>query len=203
MPNMLSVKNLGIYHIDDINIEIASNNTIGISGDSGTGKSILLHAIADITPHTGTMSLDGVLSTEMKPNEWRRSVGLLTTNSHWWSTKVSDHFESEDDDDFVALGLDYSLYHTEVSRCSTGELQRLALIRLLANKPQVLLLDEPTANLDESNRYRVEELIQDYQQQHNVPVIWVSHDTKQLRRLTKNCFKIHDGQLMVNEACTN
>ena len=203
MQNLLTVKNLSIYHLNDINIEIASTNTIGISGESGTGKSILLHAIADMTPHTGELCLNGVLSTEMKPDEWRKSVGLLTTNSYWWSTKISDHFESEDDDNFVALGLDYSLYHTDVSRCSTGELQRLALIRLLANKPQVLLLDEPTANLDESNRYRVEELVQQYQQQHKAPVIWVSHDTEQLSRLTKNCFQLDDGQLIVSDACTN
>ncbi len=203
MQNTLTVTDLSIYHINDINIEIAAANTIGISGDSGTGKSILLHALADMIPHEGTISLDGILSTEMKPDEWRKKVGLLTTNSYWWFHKVSDHFESEDDDDFVALGMDYSIYHTDISRCSTGELQRLALIRLLANKPQVLLLDEPTANLDESNRYRVEELIQHYQQQNNVPVIWVSHDVEQLRRLTKNCYLVDDGQLIRDESCTN
>ncbi len=203
MQNSLSIKNLNIYHLDDINIELASTNTIGISGESGTGKSILLHAIADMTPYTGTLLLNGVLSTEMKPNEWRKKVGLLTTNSYWWSTKISDHFECEDDDYFVALGLDFNMYQTDVSRCSTGELQRLALIRLLTNKPEVLLLDEPTANLDESNRYRVEELIHDYQQQYKVPVIWVSHDIEQLRRMTKNCYVIEDGKLIVNEACTN
>jgi len=203
MENILTVKDLSIYHLENINIEIASKNTIGISGDSGTGKSVLLHAFADITPHNGSLALDGVLSTEMKPNEWRKRVGLLTTNSYWWSTKVSDHFDSDDDDDFVALGMDYSLYHNDVSRCSTGELQRLALIRLLANKPQVLLLDEPTANLDESNRHRVEDLVLQYQDENNVPVIWVSHDTEQLKRLTKNCYKIQNGQLTVNEECIN
>jgi len=203
MPNTLSVENLSIHHLDDINIDISATNTVGISGDSGSGKSILLHAIADMIPHSGTLTLDDVLSTEMNPNEWRNKVGLLTTNSYWWSTKVSDHFESEDDDDFVALGLDYSIYHCDVARCSTGELQRLALIRLLANKPQVLLLDEPTANLDESNRYRVEELVHDYQQDHEVPIIWVSHDIGQLRRITKNCYRINDGQLIANEACSN
>ncbi|VAX00259.1 hypothetical protein MNBD_GAMMA22-79 [hydrothermal vent metagenome] len=203
MPNTLTVNDLSIYHINDINIEIASANTIGVSGDSGSGKSVLLHALADMTPHEGALSLDGILSTDMKPNEWRKKVGLLTTNSYWWFNKISDHFDSTDDDDFVALGMDYSMYHAEVSRCSTGELQRLALIRLLANKPQVLLLDEPTANLDESNRFRVEELVQHYQQQHDVPVIWVSHDIEQLRRMTKNCYLIDDGQLIVNEACSN
>ncbi len=201
MPNTLTVKNLSIYHLNDINIEIASNNTIGISGVSGTGKSVLLHAIADMTPHEGSLSLDDVLSTDMKPDEWRKKVGLLPANSQWWLPKVSDHFESEDDDDFVALGMDYSLYHADVARCSTGELQRLALIRLLAHKPQILLLDEPTANLDESNRYRVEELVQHYQEQYSVPVIWISHDVDQIHRLTKNCYQLDDGQLIVNQTC--
>jgi putative ABC transport system ATP-binding protein len=72
-----------------------------------------------------------------------------------------------------------------VSRLSTGERQRLALARLLALQPQVLLLDEATANLDPPNRDRVEDLIQDYRREQGAAVLWVSHDPDQRRRLTR------------------
>jgi putative ABC transport system ATP-binding protein len=76
-------------------------------------------------------------------------------------------------------------WHGPISRLSTGERQRLALARLLALRPQVLLLDEATANLDPSNRDRVEDLIQYYRREQGAAVLWVSHDPDQRRRLTR------------------
>ena len=83
-----------------------------------------------------------------------------------------------------------------LTRCSSGEKQRLAILRLLANKPRVLLLDEPTANLDAENTDKVESLIADYLANHNAMAIWVSHNHAQLRRVsTDKRFDLSDGRL--------
>ena len=68
-------------------------------------------------------------------------------------------------------------------RCSSGEKQRLSILRLLANRPKVLLLDEPTANLDAENTRNVEALLIDYLTENNAVALWVSHDHAQLKRV--------------------
>ena len=84
-----------------------------------------------------------------------------------------------------------------VARLSSGERQRLALLRVLANRPPVLLLDEPTANLDEATTARVEALLKDYRTLHGAGVLWVSHDPQQLRRVADRHLRIADGRLQI------
>jgi ABC-type iron transport system FetAB ATPase subunit len=97
------------------------------------------------------------------------------------------------------LGFAPDVLDWEVGRLSTGERQRLALARLLYNGPEVLLLDEATANLDPSNRTQAEQLIDDYRRQRRAAVLWVSHDPEQRQRLARaasgRCFLVEAGRL--------
>ncbi len=77
----------------------------------------------------------------------------------------------------------------QVSRLSSGERQRLALLRALDHNPKVLLLDEVTANLDQENTLKVENLIKSRLQQ-GLIVIWVSHDQDQRERMADMSFLI-------------
>ena len=72
-----------------------------------------------------------------------------------------------------------------VARRSGGERQRVALLRMLANQPRVLLLDEPTANLDQDNVARVEKLVAAYMADQSAGVLWVSHDPRQTTRVAR------------------
>ena len=83
----------------------------------------------------------------------------------------------------------------QVSPLSTGEKQRLALLRLLANQPRALLLDDPTASLDAPNVGNAEALIHDYQQQQQAPVIWVSHDSAQIQRVADRVLRFEAGEV--------
>jgi putative ABC transport system ATP-binding protein len=71
----------------------------------------------------------------------------------------------------------------------------LALVRLLAQTPEALLLDEATANLDPSNGERVEALVESYRQSHEAAVLWVSHDPDQRKRLGVRALVIRDEHL--------
>lgn len=93
------------------------------------------------------------------------------------------------------LGFPADVLEWNIARLSTGERQRLALVRLLAQGPEVLLLDEASANLDPVNRERVEHLVDDYRRVREAPVLWVSHDPEQRHRLGGRSLVIRDGHL--------
>ena len=77
-----------------------------------------------------------------------------------------------------------------VERLSTGERQRLALVRALVLQPKVLLLDEPTANLDQHNAHKLIDLVKTYAQTEQAAVIWVSHDADERALLGSRSLEI-------------
>ena len=189
MQDGLKIVNLGIATLKNVNLQIEPGQCMGLTGPSGTGKSLLLRALADLDPHEGGMWLDGQTAEEMPAPQWRRQVGLLPAESAWWHDKVGPHFNNLPSEWLQMLGFDAKVMDWDISRLSSGERQRLALLRLLALQPRVLLLDEPTANLDRTNTQRVESLLTSYRRQRTLIMIWVSHDLDQLQR---NCAPIYE-----------
>jgi energy-coupling factor transporter ATP-binding protein EcfA2 len=126
-------------------------------------------------------------------------VALLPAESQWWHDSVGEHFQSYDEELFTLLGFEKGVLNWQISHLSSGEKQRLAFIRILMNEPEALLLDEPTANLDHSNRDQLELLIRDYQKKHQIPVIWISHDKEQLNRVCQQLLFIDKNHFDVSQ----
>jgi len=191
----LRVIELANAFIGPLNFEARGAECICISGPSGSGKTSLLRAIADLDEHEGNVSLDGIECNGLRAPDWRRRVGLLPAESDWWYEHVGEHFAAVSEDGLKQLGFDSSMLGRKVLRLSSGERQRLALLRLLANEPQVLLLDEPTASLDPKNTRRAEQLIAKYRRKHGAPVLWVSHDPRQIKRVCDRHLRLRAGRL--------
>jgi energy-coupling factor transporter ATP-binding protein EcfA2 len=109
---------------------------------------------------------------------------------------VGPHFSAAPEEALAMLGFTPEVLAWEVSRLSSGERQRLALLRLMAQQPEVLLLDEPTANLDADSAGRVESLLARYRSETGAALIWVGHDPAQLRRVADRVFTLADGRLI-------
>jgi ABC-type iron transport system FetAB ATPase subunit len=198
-PPLLQIKNLRRLMIGPLSLDVDSGDCLCISGPSGCGKSQLLRAIADLDLHEGQMFLEGTDSNRIAANEWRTRVALLPPESCWWLPRAIDHFRDGVSIPLEHIGLSTSVLEQPVSRLSSGERQRLALMRLLSNRPRVLLLDEPTANLDPENTRRIEAVITQYRRSHDAAVIWVSHDSEQVRRVANRYYEVVDGQLQQHE----
>ncbi len=200
MANKLQIKKLSFQNKGPYTLEIAPGKVAGLQGASGAGKSLLLRAIADLDPHLGTARLGSMLCHEVPAQLWRKTVGLLSAESFWWHDTVGEHFHvpvQELEDNFFQLGFDAKVMEWQVSRMSTGEKQRLAVVRLLQNQPQALLLDEPTASLDKANIESVEKLLLNYGTEQKVPMLWVSHDADQLERVADSrYFMESNGSLL-------
>ena len=182
-----------MLELQPVSFDLQPGECVCITGPSGAGKSMLLRAVADLIPHIGDAQLDDLKCSEMKPSRWRQQVGYLPAESHWWSERVGDHFPDPPEAGFSQLGFTPQVMDWQVSRLSTGEKQRLALLRLLANQPHALLLDEPTASLDAVNVRNVETMIRDYQQKHSAPVLWISHDPEQVKRVANRRYELKAG----------
>jgi putative ABC transport system ATP-binding protein len=193
---LLRIENLQGEHFGPVSLNVSTHECVALYGPSGSGKSQFLRAITDLDPNQGTIWLNGKPRGEFLPTEWRKRVGLLPAESRWWSDTVGDHFDEPVDDKLAALGLDERIMAWPVSRLSSGERHRLALLRLLANQPRVLLLDEPTANLDPENTRRVEALVKDYIHHTQGGGVWVSHDFAQIENLANKVIRFENGQLV-------
>ena len=196
----LKLVGFNCHNLDPINLDIKHNETISISGESGSGKSLFLRAIADLIPHKGECYLENQNSEEMPANEWRKQIAYFAAESQWWFDSVGEHFilplQPQIEGYLKSLGFTIDVLDWDVMRCSTGERQRLAIIRLLVNTPSILLLDEPTANLDSENSQRVETIFKDYQQSTQCSIIWVSHNDAQKKRVSQRQFEILDSALV-------
>jgi ABC-type iron transport system FetAB ATPase subunit len=195
VPNSLNVVDLSVHTLSNVCLEVNAGQCAGLTGPSGSGKTLLLRALADMDPHGGQVRLNGLFADQTSPELWRRQVGLLPAESAWWYDTVGPHFESDPQPWLDRLGFDRSVLSWEIRRLSSGERQRLALVRLLELVPRVLLLDEPTANLDATNIERVEAIISEYRNRHHPSVLWVSHDLNQLRRNCDRLYAIEGSRL--------
>lgn len=191
----LKVNNLQILHLQPWNFTLQAGEAIYLSGPSGSGKTRLLRAIADLDPHQGEVFLDGQGQYSMPAHVWRTRVAFLPAESQWWSDRVGGHFSEYDTDLLVQLGFKSEVMQWEVARLSSGEKQRLALLRALAQSPEVLLLDEPTANLDQQCTQVIETCIHDLCSNKGMAVIWVTHDKQQISRVFTHGWVIDNDQL--------
>ncbi len=194
---LFEVEAMTVGPLQDVGFRLARGEILGISGPSGSGKSRLLRALADLDPHTGVVRCAGLDAQTLRAADWRRQVRYLPAESAWWSDRVGDHFPAPPGSlELARLGLTPAALDWPVSRLSSGERQRLALLRALADRPRVLLLDEPTANLDTGSRLAAEALVQDYLRSASAGVVWVSHDTAQLARVATRRLVVRAGRLI-------
>jgi ABC-type multidrug transport system ATPase subunit len=195
---MFEVNSLSFRDRQGLSLSLGAGELVCLSGPSGSGKTLFLRALVDLDPNQGEIMLNGVPRESLQAPQWRRRVALLPSDSQWWAATVAEHFADVDTERFDSLGFGSDTGGWRIERLSSGEKQRLALLRLLANRPEVLLLDEPTANLDAANRRRVEKLVRDYLQETGACCLWVSHDQEQLDRLCDRRISMaDDGRLEV------
>lgn len=192
----LHVKNLANRLLSGVEFEVAPGDCLTIAGPSGSGKSLLLRAIADIDPHDGEVFIDDQECCSVSGPQWRRLVAMVPAESQWWYETVGEHFPAGVEVDFKSVGFNDEVRDWQVDRLSTGERQRLALLRTLALQPKALLLDEPTAALDEKSRKTVEALVETYRKENAIPVVWVSHDEEQIKRISSRHLLIEGGRLV-------
>jgi len=192
----LRIEALSFLSLGPFDLTIEASQCVCLSGPSGVGKTLFLRALADLDPHEGRVYLDDEECQNIDAPHWRQQVAMLPSESQWWYETVGDHFPDKENRWLKRLGFDQQVLTWQISRLSSGERHRLALARLLGNRPKALLLDEPTANLDWENVLRVEALIADYRKDRGAPVLWVTHDPGQPPRVADRHLLLQGAKLI-------
>jgi ABC-type lipoprotein export system ATPase subunit len=194
----LSVRDLQSPLAGPFALDLAPGGCAAIGGASGSGKSLFLRMLADLDPNTGEVSVDGVARTGVEPTAWRRTAPYVAAESGWWRERVADHFAPDQQAPAKALaerlGLAAELFDGPVQRLSTGERQRLAIIRALVLDSPILLLDEPTGPLDPESVRKVEAVLRE-RLDAGCAVVIVTHDPSQAERLGARRFVMRDRHM--------
>ncbi len=179
-------------------LEVPAGECVVVTGPSGAGKSRLLRAVADLEPSTGLVEAFGAVRDETPAPAWRLQVSYLAATPGWWADTVAPHLTdlAAAAPLFDALGLAADCTTWQVSRLSSGERQRLALVRNLLLEPRVLLLDEPTASLDAETEAAAEQLIRD-RLESGACALLVTHDGAQSTRLATRAVVLDAGETRV------
>jgi ABC-type multidrug transport system ATPase subunit len=188
-----AVSRLGIGPVD---LVLAAGECVAVTGKSGAGKSVLLRMLADLDPHAGTALLDGQACEAMAAPQWRRRVTYVAAESGWWDKTVGAHFAPGTDFATLlpAVGIAADAAGWPVERLSTGERQRLALLRALRADTRVLLLDEPTSGLDGESVAQVEALLR-ARLAAGLSIVLVTHDPAQAARMAARHLVLAGGRL--------
>jgi putative ABC transport system ATP-binding protein len=199
----------------DINMEVFPGQVVGLMGPSGSGKTTLLHCIACILePSSGRITLDAEVVYD---DRWLKSdLRRLRLDKIGFIFQYPNLLPFLDGSDNVALVLDLAGFSASVSRAraielldylevghrkhamprqlSGGEAQRVAIARALANRPRIILADEPTAPLDSVRARIVMDLLRRIAIEQSAAIVVVTHDEMILDRFD-HIFRLRDGRL--------
>ena len=189
---MLKVEELEVLGLAPVSFAVESGECVAVRGASGSGKSLLLRAIADLDPAPGAVRLDDLERASTEPCTWRTKVRYFQPEPGFWAPTVGGHLENAEL--ITRLGLPEEAMDWEVERLSTGEKQRVSLARGFADNPPVLLLDEPTSGLDAEAATAVEALINEALSA-GAHALLVSHDEAQAKRMARRALHIKDGKV--------
>lgn len=204
--------NTRVWALDDVNLTVNKGEIVAVVGASGSGKSTLLHVMGGVdTPNEGNVIVDGKDITRLTDEEMsvfrRRKIGFvfqafnLVSSINVWENivlplgldgkKVDNAYV---DDIITTLGLEHRI-HNLPNTLSGGQQQRVAIARALVNRPEILLADEPTGNLDSKTSDEVIALLKMSAKKYGQTIVMITHDDE-IAQVADRILVIEDGQVV-------
>lgn len=204
--------------LQGVDFKIASGEFVALVGPSGSGKTTLLNMLGLLdSPSSGSLKYRGDEMTGLPdPSRYRaREIGFIFQSFHLLGTfSVTENVQipmfgqglsakaraARAAELLDSVGLSHRLNHFPV-KLSGGERQRAAIARSLANRPGVLLADEPTGNLDSKNAAQVMELLAQLQREHQTTLVLVTHD-REVAAHASRLLTMRDGRIISDSAAS-
>lgn len=212
---MIEIKNLSFSYKDkeilnNISFTAQDGECVGILGNNGAGKSTLITCINRLKkPKTGQIFIDNENIGDITRLELAKKIAYVSQKADISETTVFDYVQlgrkpyikwslKQSDVDLCTKTLEnLGLYHLQLRKLhelSGGELQKIVLARALVQQPRVLLLDEPTSNLDPKNQYEMMNLVHKIAKEQNITVLIVIHDLNLALHCCDKFYFLKDGK---------
>lgn len=205
--------------LDGVNVEIGKGEFIGLIGHTGSGKSTLVqHLNGLMKPTSGNIIIDGedITGKDVNLRLIRQKVGLVFQYPEHQLFEETiykdiafgpknlgldeDEIEERVKDSMELVGLDYeSLKDRSPFELSGGQKRRVAIAGVVAMKPQILILDEPTAGLDPKGRDEILGEIQKLYIKNKITIILVSHSMEDIAKLVDRILVMHKGRIAMDD----
>jgi len=218
---MLEIKKLsyaisGKQILKDVSFKIDRGEFVGLLGPNGAGKTTLLKILSGIyRDYTGAANLHLMPVKNLSPRGLAQTIAMVPQESHFafsfsalevvlmgrtpYKTRFS--FDSEEDLQIARVAMDRTdclqFANQDINTLSGGEKQRVLLARALAQKPQILLLDEPASHLDLKHQMELYHLLRDLNQQDGITIVCVVHDLNMASQYFSNLLFLKDGVLLL------
>lgn len=180
---LLTVKHLSVQLedrlvVEDLSFELAAGERLSILGPNGAGKTVLLKALLNLLPYRGSVEWGPDVRIGYVPQKIDADTHLPLTFTDLFRAKCTILRINPKEIDEIAnsVGLTRQILRTPVGHLSGGQFQRSLIGYSLLGSPNVLLMDEPTASVDEPGEEHIYELINRLQTTHQLASIMVSHD---------------------------
>ncbi len=201
-----------VHALDGVNLDIEAGKFVAIIGTSGSGKSTLLNMLGGLdTSTSGTVTIGNTELSGLKEEQLtvfrRRRIGFIFQNYNLipllnvWENIVFPIAmdRQKPDKKFIGeivglLGLEQKI-HSLPNNLSGGQQQRVAIARALASKPDIVLADEPTGNLDSRTSDNVIHLLQMTSQKFQQTIIMITHNPE-IAQLADQTIHIEDGRIV-------
>ncbi len=181
--NLLTVRNLYVQIedqiiVENLSFELGPSDRLSIMGPNGAGKTMLLKALIGLVPYSGEVVWDPTVRIGYVPQKIDADRHLPLTYRDLFNSKchIARLDTGQIDEISQSVGLTEEMLMTPVGHLSGGYFQRGLIGFALIGRPNVLLLDEPTASIDEPGEEHIYELIHRLQDEYKLAVITVSHD---------------------------
>ena len=200
-----------VHALDGVNLEIEAGKFVAIIGTSGSGKSTLLNLLGGLdTPTSGTVTIGNTELAGLKEEQLtvfrRRRIGfifqnynLIPTLNVWENIVFPVAMDGQKPDKkFIEeivglLGLEQKIY--SLPNSLSGGQQRVAIARALASKPDIVLADEPTGNLDSRTSDHVVQLLRMTSRKFRQTIIMITHNPE-IAQLADQTIRIEDGRIV-------
>ena len=181
--NLLTVKSLSVridanVIVQNVSFELEASERLSILGPNGAGKTMLLKALLNLVPYSGEIVWGPGVRVGYVPQKIDADRHLPLTYRDLFISKcgIAKVPTGQIEEISQSVGMTKAMLNTPVGHLSGGYFQRGLIGFALIGKPNVLLLDEPTASIDEPGEEHIYELIHRLQEQYKLAVITVSHD---------------------------